>query len=100
MPTKEEILEVLKNVIDPELRINIVDLGLVYGVEVKGEEVFIEATLTSPMCPLGPVIEQDIKREVNGMEGVKETHVRIVWDPPWDLSKMSDEAKLTLGYDI
>ena len=100
MPTKEEVLDALANVIDPELGINIVDLGLVYDVDINGEKVCVKNTLTSPQCPMGGIIEQDIRNHVSEMSGVKEVDINLVFDPPWGQDKMSDEAKLTLGYDI
>ncbi len=100
MPTKEEVLEMLKNVNDPELMLNIVDLGLVYDVEVQDRKVHVTMTLTSPMCPVGPLIQKEAKEIIEEMEGVEEADIEIVWDPPWSPDRMSDEAKLALGFDI
>jgi metal-sulfur cluster biosynthetic enzyme len=102
MPAKEEIMEALKNVNDPELMMHIVDLGLVYGIEIDEEEksVVVKATLTSPGCPLSHIIEADIKRYVGKLDGVSLVEVELVWEPPWTPAMMSEEAKLTLGYDI
>jgi metal-sulfur cluster biosynthetic enzyme len=94
-----KVREALKEVIDPELRINIVDLGLIYDVREEGGEVEVELTLTSPGCPLAGVIDSRIKEVVGKIKGVKEVVVEIVWDPPWTQDMMSDEAKAELGFD-
>lgn len=101
MTVREEILAALKKVDDPELGINIVDLGLVYGVDWDEElgEVFVELTLTSPGCPLGPEIMRNIKRELRALDDVTDADVVLVWRPLWNAKMMSDEAKEELGYD-
>ena len=101
MADKSEILEALKAVYDPELGVNIVDLGLVYGLyweEDKGR-VHVDLTLTSPGCPLGPEVIRDIKRELRGLDEVLHVDVDLVWQPLWHPSMMSDEGKDQLGYD-
>jgi len=100
MPTKEQVLDILKNVYDPEIMINIVDLGLVYNIEFENETVLIDLTLTSPGCPVSDLIESEAISRVKQLNDVKEVKVKFVWDPPWEPSKMSDEAKLELGYEI
>lgn len=100
--TQEAVYEAMKEVYDPEIGVNIVDLGLVYGVEIDEEKnVDVTMTLTSMGCPLGPIIIQDIQRAVRGIEGggeeVNEIHVNIVWSPPWSVEMMSEEAKDELG---
>ncbi|GAB4170025.1 MAG: hypothetical protein Kow00108_03960 [Calditrichia bacterium] len=101
MVTEQEIMEKLKNVIDPELHLNIVDLGLVYEVNILDEKhVHVLMTLTSPGCPIGPMIQQQAEQEIIGYKGIEDAKVEIVFDPPWDPSKMSDEAKLELGFNI
>jgi metal-sulfur cluster biosynthetic enzyme len=99
--TAENVRESLKNVYDPELGINIVDLGLVYDVEVKSNaDVTVTMTLTSMGCPLGPVIVEEITNAltgVYGLPGIGEIDVKIVWSPPWSPDKMSEEAKDELG---
>ncbi|MBT3276269.1 MAG: metal-sulfur cluster assembly factor [Spirochaetales bacterium] len=99
MPTRGEILDALKNVEDPELFMSIVDLGLVYRVEVHEDAVEIDYTLTSPGCPLSEQIERDIHMNV---EIVTELPIKpkLVWEPVWGPEYMSDEAKISLGYPI
>lgn len=90
--TKEEVIEVLKTCYDPEIPINIIDLGLVYGVEVKEDRVHIKMTLTMPGCPMGELIIENVKRKVEAIEGVKEVKIELVWDPPWTPDRISKEA--------
>ena len=99
MLTKTEILEALKNVVDPEIGMNIVDLGLVYAVDLEADKVHVDLTLTTPGCPLGPEIIRDIKRELWGLTGIQQVDVDLVWKPLWKPSMMSDYAKDELGYD-
>ncbi len=101
MTDKREILEALKEVYDPEIGMNIVDLGLIYGVDWDAEKghVHIDLTLTSPGCPLGPEIIRDIKRELRESEDVFSVDVELVWRPLWHPRMMSDYAKDELGYD-
>ena len=96
--TKDDILEALKAVLDPELGINIVDLGLVYDVEFDGARVHITYTLTTMGCPIGPLIEAEIQRFLAGVEGVSEVDAEMVLRPPWTPEMMSDEAKAALGF--
>jgi metal-sulfur cluster biosynthetic enzyme len=95
---KERILDALKNVVDPELGINIVDLGLVYGVEVQGSAVHITYTLTTMGCPIGPLIEAEMKQFLSGVEGVDQVEAEMVLRPPWTPEMMSEEAKAALGF--
>ena len=95
---KEEILEALKNVHDPELGINIVDLGLVYGVDVHDDTVHVTYTLTTMGCPIGPLIEAEIKQFLSGVEGVTNIEAEMVLRPPWTPEMMSEEAKAALGF--
>jgi metal-sulfur cluster biosynthetic enzyme len=94
---EEKILDALRNVLDPELGINIVDLGLVYHVSVEGEKVRIEYTLTTMGCPIGPLIEAQMKQFLDGVPGVSEVDAEMVLTPPWTPDKMSEEAKAALG---
>lgn len=95
---REQVLEVLKNVDDPELGINIVDLGLVYGVELNDATVHITYTLTTMGCPIGPMIEAEMKRFLSGVEGIEEVEAEMVLRPAWTPDMMSEEAKAALGY--
>jgi metal-sulfur cluster biosynthetic enzyme len=101
MTTKDEILKALKNVEDPEIGMNIVDLGLVYGIDWEEEQgqVHVDLTLTSPGCPLGPEIIRNIKRELRPIDEILDVEVDLVWQPLWHPSMMSDDAKNELGYD-
>jgi metal-sulfur cluster biosynthetic enzyme len=101
MSVREEIIAALRNVEDPEIGMNIVDLGLVYGVDWDEElrEASVELTLTSPGCPLGPEIMRNIKRELRALDDVNDADVALVWRPLWNPAMMSDEAKEELDYD-
>lgn len=95
---KDSMLGALENVIDPELGIDIVNLGLVYDVELDDEGVAtVTMTLTSMGCPLGPVIVDQVNTALNELPEVKSTNVNIVWNPPWSKDKMSRYAKMALG---
>ena len=95
---EELVREALKNVIDPELRLSIVDLGLVYEVDVSDSTVKVIYTLTTPACPLGPVIDEQIQDVLGDLPGVQEVVSEIVFSPPWDPRTMaSDEIKMQLG---
>ncbi|HKB94535.1 MAG TPA: metal-sulfur cluster assembly factor [Gaiellaceae bacterium] len=98
MPSKEEVLEVLRQVEDPELGMDIVDLGLLYDVEVEGPKVKILYSLTSMGCPAGPLIAGDIERAAREVEGVEDVELELTFDPPWTPDKMSDDAKFILGF--
>ena len=100
MPTTDDVRETLKTVFDPEIGINIVDLGLIYGVDALEEPggFRVTFTLTTPACPVGPMIQAQIQEAVQNMEGVDEVETEIVFSPPWDPREMaSDEAKFELG---
>ena len=97
--TKENVLEVLSDVYDPESPIDIVNLGLVYEVEVEGTVVNLKMTMTSPGCPSAREIVLESQTLVSEMDGVTEANVEIVWDPPWTPEKMSDEARVSMGMD-
>ncbi|MFQ5837808.1 MAG: metal-sulfur cluster assembly factor [Thermoplasmata archaeon] len=100
MPSEEEVMAVLKKCYDPEIPINIVDLGLVYDVDLKGDTVHVKMTLTAPGCPMHTTISEDVKRKLLSVDGVKEAEVEIVWEPPWTPEKMSETAKTMLGWGI
>jgi FeS assembly SUF system protein len=99
LQTEEEIVRMLKTVYDPEIPINIYDLGLIYKIEVPSEgEVLIEMTLTAPNCPAADFIIEDVRMKVESIEGVKNVTVNLVFDPTWDKDMMSEEAQLELGF--
>lgn len=95
---EEKIVEVLKTVYDPEIPVNIYDLGLIYNIETKDGIVEIEMTLTAPSCPAGEFLVEDICQKVEGIEGVKQAKINIVFEPEWTKDRMSEEALLELGY--
>ena len=97
MPTKEEVYEALRGVEDPELGMDIVDLGLLYDVEVAGSHVKVTHSLTSMGCPAGPMIQEDIVRTAREIPGVEDVEIELTWDPPWTPERMSDDAKFILG---
>ncbi|MGC8489581.1 MAG: metal-sulfur cluster assembly factor [Clostridia bacterium] len=97
MPTEAEVLDMLKNVYDPEIGINVVDLGLVYGVDVDGDEVNVKMTLTAPMCPMHDAISRTAEMAIETLDGVKAAHVDMVWEPPWTPERLTDEARRLLG---
>ena len=98
MPSIEEVVEALRGVEDPELGMDIVELGLFYDVEIDGPKVKVIHTLTSMGCPAGPMIQEDIHNAAAGVEGVEEVEVELTFDPPWTPDKMSDDAKFILGF--
>ena len=97
--SKEAVLEQMKQVFDPEIPINIVDLGLVYDVEIKEGTVDVQMTLTAPGCSVGPHIAQQAEWAISELEGVEDVHVEMVFDPPWSPEMISPEAKQQLGID-
>lgn len=99
LKTEDRIVEVLKTVYDPEIPINIYDLGLVYKIDFKDDGVLdVDMTLTAPNCPMGDYIMEDVRQKLEGIDTVKQANVNLVFDPVWDQSMMSDEAKVDLGF--
>ena len=98
MATKEDVFEALREVEDPELGMDIVELGLVYDAEVEGPKVTVKHTLTSMGCPAGPMIQEGIQDAVAQVPGVEEVEAELTWDPPWTPEMMSDDAKFILGF--
>jgi metal-sulfur cluster biosynthetic enzyme len=98
MVSEEAVTDALTNVIDPELGLDFVELGLVYGVEVDGSTVNITFTLTTPACPIGPQVSEQMIEFVGELEGVDEVVPNMVFTPPWSPDKMSEDAKFALGY--
>src|SRR4051812_49024063 len=98
MVSREDVLEALRQVEDPELGMDIVELGLVYDAEIEGSKVKVSHSLTSMGCPAGPMIQQDIDNTVRALPGVEDVEVELTWDPPWTPERMSDDAKFILGF--
>ena len=98
MPSVDEVTEALTNVIDPELGLDFVELGLVYEVEVDGADVHVTFTLTSPGCPIGPQVSEQMKEFVGELDGVESVHPHMTFNPPWTPDLMSEDAKFALGY--
>jgi metal-sulfur cluster biosynthetic enzyme len=98
MPTVDEVEDALTNVIDPELGLDFMELGLIYEVEIEGEDVFVTFSLTSPGCPIGPQVSEQIEEFVSELDGVSRVYPKMVFTPPWTPEKMSEEAKFALGY--
>jgi metal-sulfur cluster biosynthetic enzyme len=98
MPDVDEVREALTNVIDPELGLDFVELGLVYEIEVEGGEVFITFTLTSPGCPIGPQVTEQMEEFVSELDGVERVYPKMVFTPPWTPEKMSEDARFALGF--
>ena len=97
---EERIVDVLKTVYDPEIPVNIYDLGLIYRVEVADDgTVDVDMTFTAPTCPAADFILEDVRQKVDGIEGVKSANVNLVFEPEWDKSMMTDEARMELGFD-
>ena len=99
MPTEEDVINALRKCHDPELGLSIVDLGLIYGVEIEDEKVKVDMTLTAPGCPLQAMIAQDAHSKVLALEGVREVEVNLVFEPKWTPDRMSPEAKRMLGWE-
>ena len=96
--TRAEVIEVLKTVYDPEIPVNIYDLGLIYAVDVGADDtVAIRMTLTTPMCPVAEILPVEVEARVKALPGVADATVEIVWDPPWSPERMSESARLESG---
>ncbi len=94
----EDVIAALKDIFDPEIPVNIYDLGLIYGVDVDDNSgVVVTMTLTTPHCPVAESMPGEVELRVSSVPGVRDAEVNLVWDPPWDPAKMSDEARLELG---
>ena len=98
MVTVDDVEAALSNVIDPELGLDFVELGLVYGVEIDGGPVTVTFTLTTPACPIGPQVSEQIEEFVGELPGVEEVVPTMVFNPPWTPDRMSEDAKFALGY--
>jgi FeS assembly SUF system protein len=93
----EGVIDALKEIFDPEIPVNIYDLGLIYGVDIADSHAVVTMTLTTPNCPVAESMPGEVELRVGAVPGVGSAEVNLVWDPPWDPQKMSDEAKLELG---
>jgi metal-sulfur cluster biosynthetic enzyme len=97
MVTNEQVYEVLRNCYDPEIPINVVDLGLIYEVQIGDDHVNVVMTLTARGCPAHRFISEQVRQEVAKIPGVKSANVQVVWDPPWNISRLSEAARKQLG---
>src|ERR1700732_2127394 len=98
MPSEADVMDALSNVIDPELGLDFVELGLIYGVEVEAGAVHVTFTLTSPGCPIGPQVSEQIEEFVSELEGVDDVQSTMTFSPPWTPERMSEDAKFALGF--
>ncbi|MCL4521909.1 MAG: metal-sulfur cluster assembly factor [Firmicutes bacterium] len=99
MATEEQVIDILKEIVDPEIGVNVVDLGLVYGVEFpQSDSVTVRMTLTAPGCPLHDTITRSAEMAIETLPGVKKAQVDIVWDPPWTPEMLTDEGRRLLGF--
>lgn len=96
--SEDEVYEALEEVIDPELGLDFVSLGLVYNVDIEAEDVYVTFTLTTPACPIGPQVSEQMKEFVGDLPGVNAVHPKMVFDPPWSPEMMSEDAKFALGF--
>ena len=96
---QDQVRDILRKVVDPEVGINIVELGLIYRIESMPAHVLIEMTMTSPACPMGDLIEDDARQELaRGLQPGRQVDLRLVWEPPWDPSMMSESARTHFGW--
>jgi metal-sulfur cluster biosynthetic enzyme len=98
MATVDDVTDALRDVIDPELGLDFVELGLIYDIEVEGSSVSVTYTLTSPGCPIGPQVSEQIEEFVSELDGVDEVHPTLTFSPPWTPERMSEDAKFALGF--
>jgi metal-sulfur cluster biosynthetic enzyme len=98
MPTVDDVQDALSNVIDPELGLDFVELGLIYDVEIEDDQVYVTFTLTSPGCPIGPQVAEQVEEFVCELDGVSAVYPKMTFSPPWTPDMMSEEAKFALGY--
>jgi len=98
MVTEEDVYEALEEVIDPELGLDFVSLGLVYDVNIEADDVHVTFTLTTPACPIGPQVSEQMIEFVGDLEGVSDVHPKMIFDPPWSPEMMTEDAKFALGF--
>ena len=97
MVEKEQVIETMKKVYDPEIQLDIWSLGLVYNIKIEGKKVKILMTFTSPMCPYGPALLDDVRRQISAIDGVGEVDIELTFNPVWGPDKMTEEARISLG---
>ena len=97
MAEKGQVIEVLKKVYDPEIQYDIWSLGLIYNIEIEDKKVKILMTFTSPMCPYGPALMDDVRRQVSSIDGVGEVQIELTFSPVWGPDKMTEDARIALG---
>lgn len=97
---RDQVIAALRTVYDPEIPVNIYELGLVYGLEVTGSDVHVRMTLTTPNCPVADQLPKHVEAKLRAIPGIGNLELELVWDPPWDRDRMSDVAKLALGLDL
>ncbi len=98
MVTKEQVIEVLKKIYDPEIPVDIWELGLIYDIDIKGDDVTVLMTVTAPNCPIAETLPVDVRNDISKIEGVGNVVVNLTFDPPWDMSRLSEAAQLELGW--
>jgi len=97
MDLKEKVIAEIKKIYDPEIPVNIYELGLIYGIAIKDKDVMVKMTLTTPNCPVAESLPKEVKDSIMEIKGVNKVDLDLVWDPPWDKSMMSEAAKLELN---
>lgn len=97
MVEKEQVIETLKKVLDPEIQLDIWSLGLVYDIKIDGSKINLLMTFTTPMCPYGPALLDDVRRNLSAISGVREVNVELTFNPVWGPDKMTEEARISLG---
>ena len=97
MELKEKVIEEIKKIYDPEIPVNIYELGLIYKIEIKADKAVIEMTLTSPNCPVAESLPKNVKDNVLKIEGISDVDLKLVWNPPWTKDMMSEAAKVELN---
>ena len=96
----DELKELLKPIRDPDIGASIVDLGLIYKIENNQGDICVDMTFTTPACPYGPQLVEEVRYTLSSLDGIKSVNVEVVWDPPWSMDNISEETKLELGLDI
>ena len=97
MDLKEKVITEIKKIYDPEIPVNIYELGLIYDIKIKDKDVQVKMTLTTPNCPVAESLPKEVKDNILKIEGIKDVNLKLVWDPPWSKDKMSEAAKLELN---